>query len=139
MGFASGLADAASNLLGGGSAAPAPKMVDAKAQFTKAGPVDDQSANAPGATALDHPNIFDPKQPTEFIHFGRVHADVSDRFPHAALDDTKTASAQNITFGAHAIMFRAALEREAILTAGFITAAQSVVQEMKDNEGGISQ
>ncbi|MCU1258165.1 MAG: hypothetical protein JWO80_1050 [Bryobacterales bacterium] len=138
-GFASGLADAASNLLGGGSAAPAPKMVDANARFTKAGPIGGAGANTPGAAALNHPNIFDPKQPTEFIHFGRVHTDVSDRFPHASFDDRKTTGDQNITFGSHAILFRAALEREAILIDGFITAAQSVVQELKDSEGGIDQ
>jgi hypothetical protein len=140
MGFASGLADAASSLLGGDpTGANKPKMADANAQFTKAGPIDDSTNNSPGAAALDHPNIFDPKQPIEFIHFGRVHTDVSDRFTHASFDDTKTTDAQKITFGSHAIMFRAALEREAILIDGFIAAAQSVVQEMKDSEGGISQ
>lgn len=111
------------------------KQVDAK--FIKSGPIDDPSANTPGATALEHPNIFDPKLPIEFIHFGHAHTDVHDRFDHGALDDAKPKGTLKSDFGARAIMFRAALEREAILASGFITAARSVVQEMKDSQGPV--
>jgi len=135
-GLVSGLADKASSLLGGSSTpppAPAMKQVDAK--FIKSGAIDDASANTPGATALEHPNIFDPKMPIEFIHFGHAHQDVHDRFDHGSLDDSKPKGTLKSDFGARAIMFRAALEREAILATGFIAAARSVVQEMKDSQG----
>ena len=136
-GFVSGLADKASSLLGGspGAPPPAPTMKQADAKFLKSGPIDDPSANTPGATALEHPNIFDPKMPIEFIHFGHAHSDVHDRFVHDSVDDSKAKEALKSDFGSRAIMFRAALERETILVDGFIAAAQSVVQEMKDSQG----
>lgn len=134
-GLVSGLADKASSLLGGSpTPPPKPEMKKADAKFVKSGPIDDVNSNAPGATALDHPNIFDPKMPMEFLHFGHAHQDVHDRFVHASIDDTK-AKALTSDFGMRAIMFRAALEREAILADGFIAAAKSVVQEMKDSQG----
>ncbi len=135
-GLISGLADKASSLLGGSPApAPAPSMQKVHARFVKAGAIDDPSENTPGATALEHPNIFDPKMPIEFIHFGRVHTDVHDRFVHDKIDDTIAKGALKTEFGSRAIMFRAALEREAILADGFIASAKSVVQEMKDSQG----
>ena len=134
-GFASGLADAASNLLGGGTAAPAPKMVDANAQFTdKAGRWTIRPRTRPVRRAGPS-EYFRPEAAHRVHSFRASTAGCNDRFLHAKLDDTKHVAAQNITFGAHAIMFRAALEREAILTDGFIVAAQGLVKEMTDSEG----
>jgi len=134
----SGLADKASSLLGGGSpaASAAPQMQKVDITFKKSGAIDDSSENAPGATALQHPNIFDPKMPIEFLHFGHEHTDVHDRFLHASLADDKAGVIDQSEPGSRAFMFRAALEREAILISGFVSCAQSVVQEMKDSEGG---
>lgn len=133
-GLVSGLADKASSLLGGGPGAPPkPEVVAATAVFVDSGPLEDQAANSPGATAIAHPNIYDPKLPIQFIHFGHCHQDVNDRFLHDVLNDTKPGVLKD-QFGSHAIMFRAALAREAILIDGFIAAAQSIVKEMADSQ-----
>jgi hypothetical protein len=131
----SGLASSASSLLGGGPPAAAPQMQKVAITFKKSGAIDDSGTDAPGATALQHPNIFDPNMPIEFLHFGHQNTDANKSFVHASLADDKAGVIGQSEPGSRAFMFRAALEREAILIGGFITCAQSVVQDMKDGEG----
>lgn len=132
-----GLADKAMGMLGGdGSPAPpsAPANVDVK--FHKHKPFDSHDASQGGAFALDHDNKVDQPMPIEFIHYGYVHTDAHDSFPHGNLVDTSKTPLPS-DHGSHAIMFRAALEREAILKAGFVKAAKDVLQEIKDSTGGM--
>ncbi len=136
MGFLSGLADSATSLLGGDTGKPA-DGAKGDPNFVDVGPLGEKPIDKGGAAAIDHQNVLDPKMPIEFIHYGRVHKDVHDAFPHDALDDTKADPLQSAV-GIHAIMFRAALEREAILRGGFISGCKGVLQEIKDATGGIS-
>jgi len=137
MSLVGDIADKASSALGGDAPKPA-AMKQAKAKFVKGEPVpiDEPQGNAPGSTALAHPNVFDPKMPVEFVHFGHVHTDVHDVFNHdQELDDTKADALKDLPTGARAIAFRAALQREAILLDGFIGSLQSLLKEAKDSSG----
>ena len=139
MGFVTDLADAASSLLGGGDSAAA-EMKKATPIFHKADPVMDPEGNAPNATALQNLNVYDPKLPIEFIHFGFVHADTHDGFPNdPVLDDSKKDALKDRPAATRGVMFRAALDREALLLHGFISSVKSVLQESKDNEGGLGE
>jgi hypothetical protein len=137
MGFPSSvtdLADKVSGVLGQGPAAPgaaasaAMKKVDAT--YKVAGDIDDAGTNKPGATALNHLNIYDPKLPIHFIHFGYFHTDGYDNFHHDNLQDDKAAVLPAGNTGSRGIMFRAALAREAVLINAFISCAASIAQEM---------
>jgi|GEM_PF-4622829 len=138
MGFPSSvtaLADKVSGVLGKGPDAPgsaaSSAMKNVDATYTFAGDIDDAGTNKPGATALNHENIYDPKLPINFVHFGYFHSDGYDSFHHAAtLADDKTGVLPDGNTAYRGIMFRAALEREAILINAFITCAVSIAQEM---------
>lgn len=75
---------------------------------------------------------------TEFIHFGYVHPDYSDKFGHDKLQDDVNQDLAQST-GAHAIMFRGALEREALLLNGFISACKSVLDECAGDKGAAGE
>ena len=123
---------------GSGEAPKPAAMKQATPKFLKGdpAPIDEPKGNAPGSTALAHPNVFDPKMPVEFIHFGRVHSDVHDVFNHdQELDDTKADALKDLPTGGRGIAFRAALQREAILLDGFIGSVQGVLKECKGSEG----
>jgi hypothetical protein len=135
-GFVSGLADAASNLLGAGPPPP-PKFPPQTPQFLDGGAIEDKPDMAGGAIALLHQNVFDPPATIQFIHFGYCHNDTSDGFPHGQMDDTDPAAIKGPA-GTRAVMYRAALEREALLLAGFIGAVKDVVQECKGDQGALA-
>ncbi len=60
----------------------------------------------------------------EFIHFGIVHQDLLRNFDHTdSIDDLQTVDMSKIT-GSRAIMFRAGLEREAVLLGALVTGTQ---------------
>ncbi len=72
---------------------------------------------------------------TEFIHFSQVHSDKGSRFPHAKFDPAK----ENKMPEGHAIIFRDALQREAILFHGFVSSCSVVVKEVTENKGGLEE
>lgn len=84
----------------------------------------------------DNPNPFDPGIPTEFIHFGGVHPDTGKKFPHDIGDvyrpKTSTAAPEG-----HAIMFRDALEREAVALFGFVSSTKLILKEATESRGAI--
>lgn len=76
--------------------------------------------------------------PIQFIHFGFAHLDHTSDFDHKATveDDKGGQLPQNpATPQSRAIVFRAALEREAILLYGFISSCQNVLKEKEGAEG----
>jgi hypothetical protein len=89
-----------------------------------------ESADAPFP-----PNAAETGIATEFIHFGKVHADSGKAFAHKALPD----DAAKPPFENHAIMFRDALEREAILLFGFISSCKVAVQDTTKQRGGVEE
>ncbi|MBV9763682.1 MAG: hypothetical protein JOZ48_02460 [Acidobacteriaceae bacterium] len=142
MGFpsVSDIADKVAGVLGTGPASPgaasAAPMKKVDATYINAGDIDDAQANKPGATALNHPNIYDPKLPVHFIHFGRFHTDGYDNYHHETLQDDKAGVLPDGNTGSRGIMFRAALEREAVLINAFVACAASIAQEMSASQGG---
>jgi hypothetical protein len=89
-------------------------------------PPDDQATQNTGATI-------------EFIHFGYVHPDSSQSFEHSTeINDTQKVDLETGP-NSRAIMFRAALEREAILLNGFIASTQTVLGERESALGGIGE
>lgn len=84
----------------------------------------------------DNPNPLDAGITTEFIHFGYVHPDTGKKFPHNIADayqpETSTAPPDG-----HAIMFRDALEREAIALFGFVSSTKVVLTEATESGGMI--
>jgi hypothetical protein len=100
---------------------------------------------APGAD----PNTADGGS-VEFIHFGRVHPDARLNFHHPELPDDRRADidqtgGQPVPEGApkpvvsKAIMFRAALQREAILLTGFVSGAKQVVDSAEGGKGALGE
>ncbi len=77
------------------------------------------------------PNALDTGIPTEFIHYGLVHADTGKKFLHKKFAPSGTAKPPE----GHAIMFRDALEREAILLHGFVSSCAVVLQEYLKDKG----
>src|SRR5262249_18237665 len=63
----------------------------------------------------------------ELLHFGTVYIDRASAFLHDKLDDSDPKLDLAKVSGGHAIEYRAALEREAILLAGFFSAHQSAL------------
>lgn len=139
MGLLGDIADKATNLLGGGPPAPPAAAAVGDARFKKGEPLETGEAAGGGATALEHPNVLDPGEPIKFVHFGHVHDDLHDRFVHGDLADDKEALELGSALGSHGIMYRAALEREAILLAGFMQAAKDALTEVKNAQGGTAE
>ena len=73
--------------------------------------------------------------PIEFVHFGWVYRDKSTFFPH--LDERDDISKLTAQDGAHAIMLRAALQRECVLLAGFISAYMKALKDEETQKGGL--
>jgi hypothetical protein len=139
MGLIGDIADKATSLLGGGAPPGPPAAARAEARFRKGEPIETGEAAGGGATALEHPNILDPGEPIKFVHFGWVHDDLHDRFVHGELADDKEDLELGSALGSHAIMFRAALEREAILLAGFLQSAKDALADAKAAQGGTGE
>lgn len=142
MGFPSvtDLADKVAGVLGAGPAAPgqgaSAPMKKVHATYINAGDIDEAPEAQPGSTALNHPNIYDPKLPVHFIHFGRFHTDGYDSYHHDTLQDNKAGALPDGKSMYRGIMFRAALDREAILINAFIACAASIAQEMSASQSG---
>jgi len=127
----------ASSLLGGnapgGAAAAAP---DAPLKWHKGDNLGIPDPNEGGAHAPEDLRVHDGGVAIEFLHFGFVFPDSSVNFGHA---DKKDDELIDLDTGAksRAIMFRAALEREALLYSGFMAGCQSILKEYEKSQGGI--
>ena len=128
----SGAINKANDLLGGGAGGDG---TTGKPEFRRVGalsPADNVQQGSAGANAGGTPaNAMNLKPPIEFIHFGKIHGDSSKYYEHEELQDTK----DDVAKLGRALMFRNALEREALLLDGFISATKEVLQEYKDNRG----
>ena len=119
--------DSATGALGGN--AQAAKDVDAV--FHIGDPLADPKTRAPAnLSPKAHSSSNDQNQlgqdaPTEFVHFGRTHAALAPTFPQ----DKKSIG--------DAVMWRDALEREALLLHGSLRRAQSVFKEYDDSKGAV--
>ena len=125
-----------SNALGGG-AKPAPKPVVAVPGEYQNG---EDLQTPPGATATtnaapgDGGNRVELDRTIEFVHFGFVYKDGGKLFANAELaDDAPVDLAAQL--GAHGLMMRAALEREAILLAGFGRAKMDAITAEEKSKG----
>ena len=143
MGFpsVSDLADKAASVLGTGPAAPgaaaAAPMVVAPATYKEMGDLSDVKGNKPGSAALNVQIRYNTKPPIRFVHFGRFHTDNYDSYYYeGSLQDDKAGVLPVGNTGNRGIMFRAALEREAVLVNAFIACAASIAQEMSSSTSG---
>ncbi len=89
---------------------------------------------APDPTGAGKPVTFDFGIPIEFLHFDKVHADLGKKFPHKAFDPKDAEEPPE----GHAIMFRDALEREAITLFGFVSSTKVTVQEVTSSKGALA-
>lgn len=73
----------------------------------------------------------------EFIHFGRVHRDAQKTFGGAKPLDDSAALDLSAVRDNRAVLYRAALEREAVLLAGFARSVEAALAEKDAKEGGM--
>ncbi|MCA9623679.1 MAG: hypothetical protein KC731_31875, partial [Myxococcales bacterium] len=92
--------------------------------------------NPVGGSGPPKTGALNTSKKMEFIHFGHVHRDYVRNFDHEELDDSVAIDLAGVT-GSRAIYFRAALQREAILLAGFARATQAALDEKDQKEGGM--
>lgn len=78
------------------------------------------------------PNLHD-SAPIEFIHYSLVHADDGKAFPHGQFKPP--AGGKGGAPAGRAIMYRDALEREAIMLHGFLSSCKMVLAEYLKNHG----
>jgi hypothetical protein len=136
-----GLLDDASSkldaLTGGGKPAAA---AEAKpAVFEEGVPLSEPESGSSGQVGTsyngqpDQPNPIDAGIPTEFIHFGKVHPGIGKKFPHVSFAPASETSPPD----GHAIMFRDALEREAIVLFGFVSSTKQALKDVNADKGAI--
>jgi hypothetical protein len=128
-----GAIDTAAGALGGGGGAaakPAPgkptyKRADAldPPKEKKAVPVGPNGDNTPANGVL-------PPDVTEFVHYGHVHDDTTDHYAHPNFDNEEGKKPAG-----RGILFRDAVEREALLLHGFVTGTKTIHEELKKNRG----
>jgi hypothetical protein len=141
MGFldaATDIANKASSLLDAATGGQKTGTATGKAEFVKDSVLTNTDENSGGSAAPapggeGKPVAFDFGIPTEFIHFGRVHPDAGKAFPHNNYTPSDTPPT------GHAIMFRDALEREAILLFGFISSTKTAVQDTTKQRGAVEE
>ena len=129
-----GALDAASSMLGGAKKGPA--AADQPMTFANAEDLGTTEAEAGGAIGKNQDNVADRGEVIEFIHFGCVHVDDSEHFHHGALADDKLLDKPLDGPSSRAMFFRAAIEREAILTSLMLGACQKVMEEYEASKGG---
>ena len=130
--------DTASSLLGG----PDNQSSESEAStptFFNADDLGESGGHEGGAYAPHDVGQWDNAAIIEFIHFGGVHLDHSDHFHHDELADDEKIEDFGHQPRSRAIMFRAALEREALLLGQFMFACQSVMKEKEESQGGLGE
>ena len=137
MGFTDAISsavDSAAGALGVGGDKSGPKPDAGTPDFTRKDPLDppkDKKSLAVGPNGNDTPpNTAQPPDAIEFVHYGHVHADTTDHFPHPKFDNEKDKKPAG-----RAILFRDAIERESLLLYGYVTATKTVHEELKKNRG----
>jgi hypothetical protein len=81
----------------------------------------------------DKPNTLKPGIPIEFIHFGNVHPGTGKKFPHSNFDPEQATAPPD----GHAIMFRDAVEREAIALFGMVSSTRVTLKEATESKGAL--
>lgn len=81
----------------------------------------------------DLPNPLDTGIPIEFIHFGNVHPGTGKKFPHNNFNPEEATAPPE----GHAIMFRDAVEREAIALFGMVSSTRVTLKEATESKGAI--
>lgn len=128
--------DAVSTALGG--AVPGAPGGPAPMTFTRGETVGETAEQAPGFQSPNEVRPRDSGAPIEFVHMGYAHPDTSLHFDHPALkDDTNLEFTPAVK--SHGLMFRAGLEREALLLSSFLTATQSVLADLEKTKGGAGE
>lgn len=137
LGSVGGVLDDASKILGG--AQHAGPSGDTTAEYTKGEQLGTSTEDVGGAYAPFDQGAADMGAPIEFIHFGYVFPDSSKNFVHknSLKDDQKADLPEGP--GSRAIMFRAGVEREAVLLNGFVSTTAEVLKEKEDGAGGLGQ
>src|SRR5262249_39936896 len=75
----------------------------------------------------------------EFIHFGHVHTDSSEKFAQESkVKDDQPLAAKRAEVG-RGVRFRAALQREALLIGGYVAQTHAALQDWKSSPGGLGQ
>lgn len=114
-----------------------------EAEFVKGQDLASPDGDVPSAAAAPTAAGSGPPRPAalntgkrmELIHYGYVHRDYVRNFHHdEELDDSVSFDTAPLT-GSRAIYFRAALEREALLLAGFARSTQAALAEKDQKEG----
>ena len=140
-----GLLDSIDSALGGGEKPPRTKA--ASVAYFLSNPLGG-NADEGGAVSHNNKNTVDNGLPLDFIHFGRVHPDFSLNFHHQDLADNNRADFDGVGDGKagektaknfKAMMFRAGVEREAILLSAFIASVQAVIKECDENKGALGE
>lgn len=104
--------------------------------FVKGETLDAAEEDNPGFQSPNEIRPRDSGAPIEFIHMGYAHPDTSLNFGHPSLrDDINLEIAPAVK--SHGLMFRAGLEREALLLSCFMTATQSVMADLERSKGGL--
>jgi hypothetical protein len=137
LGSVGGVLDDASKILGG--AQPGAGAGDATVEYTQGEQLGTQSEEAGGAYAPYDQGAADMGAPIEFIHFGWVYPDTSKNFAHSNTiqDDARTELGEGP--GSRAIMFRAGVQREAVLLNGFVCSTADILKEKEEAAGGMGQ
>ena len=132
-----GLLDTASSILGGASGSGA-AAGDVPLTYYRGEDLAASASGEGGAQAPEDLRTHDGGAAIEFIHFGYVHPDSSSSFQHGKKADDKLD--RTITGGdARAFVYRAALEREALLGSSFMAACQCAMKEYEDSKGGLGE
>ena len=136
-----GLLDDASNMLDAATGGKATAKATAKAEFVPGETLSVPELDDAGDFGTsydgqdDNPNPLDAGIPTEFIHFGIVHPGSGKKFAHNSYNP---ANKQEPPEG-HAIMFRDALEREAITLFAFVSSTMHAVKETTESRGALEE
>ena len=129
--------DTASQMLAGGANAPGAAGPSTPAKYIRGTDLEKPEPGVGDAATPNLANVRDKPEQTEFIHFGFVHTSYTSVFSHPSYKDSEEIKDLGEKARPRAIQFRAALEREAILLAGFMQSTQTVLQERDDEKGAL--
>jgi hypothetical protein len=128
--------DALSNALGGAvpgaGAGPA-----TPAAYCKGCKVDAETTSAPGSFAPVDLGVLDGPAPIEFVHFGHTHLDYSDKFGHEQPRSDTEGGEPDAEAAGRGVRYRAALQREALCVAGFVSETKRSLEDYEKAKGGV--